>query len=60
MLKKILFILMSFVLGFLLITTVITINLYSVLQSNISKAIDNKNYSEVSKYFSGFCIFYGT
>ena len=53
MLKKILYILASFILGFILITTVITINLYSVLQSNIVKAIDSKNYLEVSKYFSG-------
>lgn len=53
MLKKVLYILASFVVGFLLIMTVITFNSYAVLQGNIAESAANKNYLDVSKYFSG-------
>lgn len=54
MLKKVLYALASFVLGFLLITTVMSITSYSVLMSNITKAIEEKNYVEVTKYSATF------
>lgn len=52
MLKKVLYILASFLVGFLLIMYSISYNTYSVLQSFVNEAIENNEYSEVQRYFS--------
>lgn len=52
MLKKVLYILASFLVGFLLIMFSISYNTYSVLQDFVNEAIENKEYSEVQRYFS--------
>ena len=52
MLKKVLYAVASFILGFLLIMTVITVNSYSVFMSKITEAVGEKNYLEVAKFSS--------
>ena len=53
MIKKILFILGSFLVGFLLITISINVTMASVVQKRTSEAVANKNYLEAERYFSG-------
>ena len=52
MLKKILYIVASFLVGFLLIMYSITYNTYTTLQSFVKEAINNGEYTEVERYFS--------
>ncbi len=52
MLKKILYIVASFLVGFLLIMYSITYNTYTTLQSFVKEAINNGDYTEVERYFS--------
>ena len=53
MLKKILYIIGSFLLGFLLIITVMNTTLINVLQTRVKDAVAEKNYPEAKRYFSG-------
>ena len=52
MMKKILYILASFLLGFILIMYSITYNTYSALQSFVNEAIEQENYTEAQRFFS--------
>lgn len=53
MLKKILYIIGSFMLGFLLIIIVMNTTVINVLQTRIKDAVNTKNYAEAKRYFSG-------
>ena len=52
MLKKVLYVAASFMLGFMLITNVIYSNFVSVFQDNVKDAIANGNYVEAERYYS--------
>ena len=53
MLKKILFVLASFMLGFLLIMTVMNTTIINVVQKRVNEAVASNNYKEVKRYFLG-------
>ena len=52
MLKKILYVIASLFLGFMLISSVIVTNFYSVFQSYAAEAVGNKDYTSAERFFS--------
>lgn len=52
MLKKILYVLASFMIGFLLITNVIYYNFYSVFHEFVEESVIEKDYMDAERYFS--------
>jgi hypothetical protein len=53
MLKKILFIVSSFLIGFLLLLTVINATVVNIVQNRLKEALASNNYQEVKRYYVG-------
>lgn len=52
MLKKILYIIVSFLVGFMLLSSIVVTNFYSVFQDLIAEDVTNKEYSSAERFFS--------
>lgn len=52
MLKKILYIIVSFLVGFMLLSSIVVTNFYSVFQDLIAEDVKNKEYSSAERFFS--------
>ena len=52
MLKKILYIIVSFLVGFMLLSSIVVTNFYSVFQDLIAEDVNNKEYSSAERFFS--------
>lgn len=52
MLKKVLYILASLMIGFMLISSVVVTNFYSVFQKFVAEDVNNKEYTSAERFFS--------
>ena len=52
MLKKILYIIASFLIGFMLISSIVVTNFYSVFQKFVAEDVNNKEYTSAERFFS--------